>query len=82
MNAEEAKAFLKDRGILTMNYSHGYLLKVSRREGSPSRRIEMDELDTILTLGQVKLIAVEDPVGDILIEVEGPNPRLMQKNQR
>jgi hypothetical protein len=42
----------------------------------------MDELDTILTLGQVKLIAVEDPVGDILIEVEGPNPRLMQKNQR
>jgi hypothetical protein len=59
MNAEEAKAFLKDRGIPTMNYPHGYLLKVSRREGSPLRRIEMDEL-----------IAVEDTVGDILIEVE------------
>jgi hypothetical protein len=70
MNAEEAKAFLKDRGIPTMNYPHGYLLKISRREGSPSRRIEMDELDTILALGKVKLIAVEDTVGDILIEVE------------
>ena len=53
-----------------MNYPHGYLLKVSRREGSPSRRIEMDELDAILELGKVKLIAVEDTVGDILIEVE------------
>jgi hypothetical protein len=70
MNAEEAKAFLNDRGILTMNYPHGYLLKVSRREGSPLRRIEMDELDAILALGKVKLIAVEDTVGDILIEVE------------
>jgi hypothetical protein len=30
----------------------------------------MDELDTILVLGKVKLIAVEDTVGDILIEVE------------
>jgi hypothetical protein len=70
MNAEETKAFLKDRGILTMNYPYCYLLKVSRREGSPSRRIEMDELDTILVLGKVKLIAVEDTVGDILIEVE------------
>jgi hypothetical protein len=69
MNAEEARAFLKDRGIPTMNYPHGYL-KVSRREGSPSRRIEMDELDTILALGKVKLIAVEDTVGDILIQVE------------
>ena len=70
MNVEEATEFLKDRGIPTMNYPHGYLLKVSRREGSPSRRIEMDELDTILALGKVKLIAVEDTVGDILIEVE------------
>jgi hypothetical protein len=43
---------------------------VSRREGSPSRRIEIDELDMILALGKVKLIAVEDTVGDILIEVE------------
>ena len=70
MNAEEDTEFLKDRGIPTMNYPHGYLLKVSRREGSPSHRIEMDELDTILTLGKVKLIAVEDSVGDILIQVE------------
>jgi hypothetical protein len=30
----------------------------------------MDELDAILALGKVKLIAVEDMVGDILIEVE------------
>jgi len=82
MNAEEAKEFLKDRGISIMNYPHGHLLKVSRREGSPSRHIEMDELDTILTLGKVKLIAVEDTVGDILIEVERPNPRLMPKHQR
>jgi len=57
-----------------MNYPYGYLLKVSRREGSPSRRIEMDELDTILVLGKVKLIAVEDTVGDILIEVERRDP--------
>jgi hypothetical protein len=70
MNADEAKEFLKDRGIPTMNYPHGYILKVSRREGSPSRRIEMDELDAILALGKVKLIAVEDTVGDVLIEVE------------
>jgi len=70
MNTEEAKSFLKDRGLPIMNYPHGYLLKVSRREGSPSRRIEMDELDAILALGKVKLIAVEDTVGDILIEVE------------
>ena len=62
MNTEEATEFLKDRGILTMKYPHGYLLKVSRREGSPSRRIEMDELDTILALGKVKLNAVEDNV--------------------
>jgi len=39
MNAEETRAFLKDREIPTMNYPYGYLLKVSRREGSPSRRI-------------------------------------------
>ena len=70
MNAEEAKAILKDREIPALNYLHGFLLKVSRREGSPSRRIEMDELDAILALGKVKLIAVEDTVGDILIEVE------------
>jgi hypothetical protein len=70
MNADEAKAFLKDRGIPTMNNPHGYLLKVSRREGSPSRRNEMDELDVILAMGKVKLIAVEDTVGDVLIEVE------------
>ena len=70
MKAEEATEFLKDRGISTMNYPHGYLLKVSRREGSPSRRIEMDELHTILALDKVKLIAVEDSVGDILIQVE------------
>jgi hypothetical protein len=30
----------------------------------------MDELDAILALGKVKLIAVEDTVGDTLIEVE------------
>ena len=42
MNAEEAKAFLKDRGIPTTNYPHGYLLRYPEREGSPSRRIEMD----------------------------------------
>ena len=73
MNAEEVKVFLKDSGIPTMNYPHGYLLKVSRSEGSPSSRIEMDELDTILALGKVKLIAVDDTVGDILIEVERRN---------
>ena len=59
MDAEEAKAFLKDRGIPTMNYPHGYLVKVSRREGSPSRRIEMDELYVNLALGKVTLIAIE-----------------------
>ena len=74
MNAEEANAFLKDRGISTMNYPHGYLLKISRRQGSPSRRIEMDELEAILALGIIKLIAVEDTGGDILIEVERKNP--------
>jgi hypothetical protein len=68
MNAEEAKALLKDRGVAIMNMPHGYILTVSRREGSPSRRIEMDEMDAILALGKITLLAVEDTVGDIIIE--------------
>ena len=68
MNAEEAKALLKDRGVAVMNMPHGYIVTVSRREGSPSRRIEMDEMDAILTLGKITLLAVEDMVGDIIIE--------------
>ncbi len=68
MNAEEAKALLKDRGVSVMNMPHGYIVTVSRREGSPSRRIEMDEMDAILALGKITLLAVEDTVGDILIE--------------
>jgi hypothetical protein len=69
MNAEEVKALLKDRGVSVVNMPHGYIVTVSRREGSPSRRIEMDEMDMILALGKIRLIAVEDTVGDILIEV-------------
>ena len=69
MNVEEAKTLLKDRGVSIMNMPHGYVLTVSRRKGSPSRRIEMDEMDAILSLGEFRLLAVEDTVGDILIEV-------------
>ncbi|MFY9966880.1 MAG: hypothetical protein WBL44_05790 [Nitrososphaeraceae archaeon] len=69
MNAEEIKTLLKDRGVSVVNMPHGYIVTVSRREGSPSRRIEMDEMDAILALGKIRLIAVEDTVGDILIEV-------------
>ena len=68
MNAEEAKELLKDRGVSVMNMPHGYIVTVSRREGSPSRRIEMDEIDAILALGKITLLAVEDMVGDIIIE--------------
>ncbi len=68
MNAEEAKGLLKDRGVTVMNMPHGYIVTVSRREGSPSRRIEMDEIDAILALGKITLLAVEDMVGDIIIE--------------
>ena len=68
MNAEEAKALLKDRGVSVMNMPHGYIVTVSRREGSPSRRVEMDEIDAILALGKITLLAVEDMVGDIIIE--------------
>jgi len=68
MNAEEAKVLLKDRGVSVMNMPHGYIVTVSRREGSPSRRIEMDEIDAILALGKITLLAVEDMVGDIIIE--------------
>jgi hypothetical protein len=68
MNAEEAKALLKDRGVSVMNMPHGYIVTVSRREGSPSLRIEMDEIDAILALGKIILLAVEDMVGDIIIE--------------
>ena len=68
MNAEEAKALLKDRGVAVLNMPHGYIVTVSRREGSPSRRIEMDEIDAILVLGKITLLAVEDMVGDIIIE--------------
>ena len=69
MNAEEAKALLKDRGVSVVNMPHGYIVTVSRREGSPSRRIEMDEMDAILALGKIRLLAVEDTVRDILVEV-------------
>jgi hypothetical protein len=69
MNAEEAKTLLKDRGVSVVNMPHGYIVTVSRREGSPSRRIEMDEMNAILALGKIRLIAVEDTIGDILIEV-------------
>ena len=68
MNAEEAKGLLKDRGVSVMNMPHGYIVTISRREGSPSRRIEMDEIDAILALGKITLLAVEDMVGDIIIE--------------
>ena len=69
MNAEEAKALLKDRGVAVLNMPHGYIVTVSRRESSPSRRIEMDEMDAILALGKIRLLAVEDTARDILIEV-------------
>ena len=69
MNIEEAKTLLKDRGVSAINMPDGFMVTVSRREGSPSRRIEMDEMDAILALGKIRLIAVEDTVGDILIEV-------------
>ena len=69
MNAEEAKALLKDRGASVMDMPRGYLVTVSRREGTPSHRIEMDEMDAVLALGKIRLLAVEDTVGDILIEV-------------
>ena len=68
MNAEEAKGLLKDRGVSVMNMPHGYIVTISRMEGSPSRRIEMDEIDAILALGKITLLAVEDMVGDIIIE--------------
>jgi hypothetical protein len=52
-----------------MHMPDGYMVRVFRREGSPSRRIEMDEMDAILTLGKIRLLVVEDTVGDILIEL-------------
>lgn len=79
MNTEEAKALLKERGISVMNMPHGYVVTVSKREGTPSRRIEIDEMDAILALGQIRLLAVEDTVGDILIEVLD---RLIPEHQR
>ncbi len=69
MNIEEAKTLLKDRGVSVINMPDGFMVTVSRREGSPSRRIEMDEVDAILALGKIRLILVEDTVGDILVEV-------------
>jgi hypothetical protein len=59
---------LKDRGVAVMNMPHGYIVTVSRREGSTSCRNEMDEMDAILVLGKITLLAVEDTVGDIIIE--------------
>ena len=69
MNAEEAKALLKDRGASVMDMPRRYLVTVSRREGTPSHRIEMGEMDAVLALGKIRLLAVEDTVGDIIIEV-------------
>ena len=79
MNAEEARVLLKERGLSVMNVPHGYLVTVSKREGSPSRHIDMDEMDAILAIGMIRLLAVEDTVGDILIEVLD---RLMPEHQR
>ena len=79
MYAEEAKVLLKERGLSVMNVPHGYLVTVSKREGSPSRHIDMDEMDAILAIGMIRLLAVEDTVGDILIEV---SDRLMPEHQR
>ena len=59
MNAEEAKVLLKERGLSVMNVPHGYLVTVSKREGSPSRHIDMDEMDAILAIGMIRLLAVE-----------------------
>jgi hypothetical protein len=69
MNAEEAKALLKYRGVSIMNMPGGYMVTESSREGSPSRRIEMDEMNAILALGKIRLLVVEDTVRDILFEV-------------
>ena len=69
MNIEEAQILLKDRGVSIMHMPDGYMVTVFRREGSPSRRIEIDEMDAILDLGKIRLIAVKDTVGDIIIEV-------------
>ena len=62
-----------------MNRHHCYMVTVSKREGSPVRRIDMDGTDAILALGMIRLLAVEDTVGDILIEVLN---RLMPEHQR
>jgi hypothetical protein len=75
MNTEEAKALLKDRGVAVMNMPHGYIVTVSRREGSTSRRNEMDEMDAILVLGKITLLAVEDTVGDIIMNVQKASNR-------
>jgi hypothetical protein len=45
------------------------MVTISKRVGTPSRRIEMDEMDAILALGKIRLLAVEDTARDILIEV-------------
>ncbi len=79
MYAEEAKVLLKERGLSVMNVPHGYMVTVSKREGSPSRHIDMDEMNAILAIGMIRLLAVEDTVGDILIEVLD---RLMPEHQR
>ena len=52
-----------------MHMPDGYMVTVYRREGTPSRRIEMDEMDAILALGRITLLVVEDTAGNILIEL-------------
>ena len=45
-------------------------LQYSRKEGSPSHGVsKWMEMDVTLALGKIRLIAVEDTVGDILIEL-------------
>ena len=52
-----------------MSMPDGYMLTESSREGSPLRLIEMDEMDAILALGKIRLLAVEDTVRDFPIKV-------------
>ena len=52
--------------------AYGYTVTVSRREGSPSRRIEMDEMDAILALSKIRLIAVRTRLETSLPKYQRP----------
>ena len=71
MNIEESKAFLTSKGIIISDKSYGYTVTVhARGHGTEGPyQVTMDEMDSILSLGKIRLLLYEEGAKQIRIEV-------------